>query len=133
MITGIGCDVVELNRIESVLAKHGQAFIEKVLSPSEIITYYRRSAANPKRGVMYLASRWAAKEAFSKALGTGLRNEVTLTDISVENNELGAPYLVFTGKLSNLVQNLKINCFISISDTDTVCMAMAVCERNSNG
>lgn len=133
MITGIGCDVVELNRIETVLAKHGQAFIEKVLSPSEIIIYYRRSAANPKRGVMYLASRWAAKEAFSKALGTGLRNEVTLTDISVENNELGAPYLVFSGKLRNLVQNLKINCFISISDTDTVCMAMVVCERNSNG
>ncbi len=133
MITGIGCDVVELVRIQKVLQRHEKIFLEKVLSPSEMATYLRRKSGNPKRGVMYVASRWAAKEAFSKALGTGIRDQVRLPDISVENNELGAPYLVFSGELGSLVQKMGLNCFISLSDTDTVCMAFAVCERKNNG
>lgn len=133
MITGIGCDVVELERIEKVLQRHEKVFLDKVLSSSELETYHKRKAGNSKRGLAFAASRWAAKEAFSKALGTGIRDQVRLTDISVKNNELGAPYLVFSGELKELVQKMGLDCFISLSDTDKVCMAVAVCERKNNG
>ena len=91
--------------------------------------YAVRCEASKERGYRYLASRWAAKEAFSKALGTGFRGDVNFSDISILNNELGAPYIQLSGKLAVQIKNQGLKCHVSISDTDSSAMAMVVIEK----
>ena len=69
------------------------------------------------------------KEAFSKALGTGFRGAVNFSDISILNNELGAPYIQLSGKLAVQIKNQGLKCHVSISDTDSSAMAMVVIEK----
>lgn len=88
MISGIGCDIVDIARIKKVCLRQPK-FCETVLSESEQPVYAVRCEASEERGYRYLASRWAAKEAFSKALGTGFAEPVNFSDISILNNELG--------------------------------------------
>ena len=73
--------------------------------------------------------RWGTKEAFSKALGTGFRGAVNFSDISILNNELGAPYVQLSGKLAVQIKNQRLKCHVSISDTDSSAMAMVVIEK----
>ncbi len=134
MIIGVGCDVVEVGRVRSVLERRGEDFVDCVLSKYEKNIYQARSRLSEKRGVLYLATRWAAKEALSKAFGTGIRGAVTFKVITVKNNELGAPYFEFEGELAEHVLGQKIVTHLTISDSETVCMAVAVCERiSANG
>ena len=126
MISGIGCDIVDIARIKKACLRQPK-FCETVLSESEQPVYAVRCEASEERG--YLASRWAAKEAFSKALGTGFRGAVNFSDISILNNELGAPYVQLSGKLAVQIKNQRLKCHVSISDTDSSAMAMVVIEK----
>ncbi len=129
MIVGIGCDIVEVKRIKKVLERRGKDFIATVLSPAERRVYRARRSANELRGTVYLASRWAAKEAFSKAFGSGIRGAVTFKNITVKNNKLGAPFFAFGGELSGIIEQKGITTHLTISDSETVCMAVVVCEK----
>uniref|UniRef100_UPI003FA7A101 holo-ACP synthase n=1 Tax=Salmonella enterica TaxID=28901 RepID=UPI003FA7A101 len=71
MIQGIGTDLCDVRRIRASLERHGERFAQKVLSEAELATWRARSARWPERGVRYLATRFSAKEAFSKAVGLG--------------------------------------------------------------
>ncbi|MFY8191507.1 MAG: holo-ACP synthase, partial [Limnohabitans sp.] len=73
MIYGIGTDLCDVRRIRASLEKHGDRFAQKVLSDAEFATYKSRGARWPERGVRYVATRFSAKEAFSKAIGMGMR------------------------------------------------------------
>lgn len=128
MISGIGCDIVDIARIKKACLRQPK-FCETVLSQSEQPVYAVRCEASEERGCRYLASRWAAKEAFSKALGTGFRGSVNFSDISILNNELGAPYVQLSGKLAVQIKNQGLKCHVSISDTDSSAMAMVVIEK----
>jgi len=124
MIYGIGIDVVEPHRIERLRHKYGERFARRVLTPLEWPGYVR--SGNP---VFYLANRFAAKEAFSKAMGTGFRYPVTLQCISVVQNAAGKPSLEFHPNLERLVTSHGIvRHHLTISDERALACACVVIE-----
>ncbi len=94
MIVGVGIDIVDAERIERLLRKHGDKFAHRILAVAE-----QPAFAASSRPVWFLANRFAAKEALSKALGTGLRYPVTLHAISVTSDDTGKPSFQFHGPL----------------------------------
>ena len=128
MIYGIGIDVVEPQRIARLIDKYGERFARRVLTSLEWGAFERTI-----RPVLFLANRFAAKEAFSKAMGTGFRYPVTLQCISVVQNKLGKPGLVFHPKLEALVQSVGIvGHHLTISDEKSLACACVVLEARSD-
>lgn len=126
MIFGIGTDVVAYSRIRELEEKYGERFAQRILTASEFEEY---AASNDK--ARYLMKRFAAKEAFAKAMGTGLRASVTLRRIGIGHDELGKPLLQFDDVLSNYVARLGItHHHLSISDEKDVAVAFVVLERD---
>jgi holo-[acyl-carrier protein] synthase len=125
MIYGIGIDVVEPRRISRLVERYGERFARRVLTPLEWPAYLRTA-----RPVLFLANRFAAKEAFSKAMGTGFRYPVTLQCISVVQNAAGRPSLAFHPNLEQLVSIRGIvNHHLTISDEANLACACVVLER----
>ena len=124
MIFGIGTDIVEVARIEASLAQFGDAFAEKILAESELASF---SESHIK--ARFLAKRFAAKEAFSKALGTGLRAPATFQNIAVSHDDLGKPILVLAAELQAFLSTKNIQkMHISISDEKNLAAAFVVLE-----
>lgn len=96
MIIGIGNDIVSVNRIKRLLEKNQKAFLQKILSGREIEVF---SSANPNNVAGYIANRFAAKEAFSKAIGTGIGKIVSFKDIEVLKTSKGRPYFECSAKM----------------------------------
>lgn len=96
-IAGIGLDLLRVDRVRLALDRWGDRFAEKILGPEELLKFHARRARDPARGVRFLATRFAAKEAFSKAVGTGFKAGVFMKDIGVVNAKSGAPTLALTG------------------------------------
>ncbi|MGL4821235.1 MAG: holo-ACP synthase [Bacilli bacterium] len=117
MIFGIGIDVVSLVRVESILARTPR-FVERILTPEELARFQLLSG---KRKCEYLGGRFAAKEAFSKAYGTGIGKHLSFQDISIGTNEFGAPIII-----CEKLQNKKA--FVSITHTDTEAFAQVIIE-----
>jgi holo-[acyl-carrier protein] synthase len=125
MIYGIGIDVVEPHRIARLLEKYGERFAHRVLTPKEWPGYAR--SANP---ILFVANRFAAKEAFSKAMGTGFRYPVTLQCISIVQDRRGKPGLEFQPILSQLIVSEGIiGHHVTISDEKSVVCACVVLEK----
>lgn len=121
MICGVGTDMVKISRIERVLADRGERFARRILSPAEFAVY--RETFNP---ACYLAKRFAAKEAASKALGTGI-GMVSWHDIEVYNDERGAPGLKFSGNAAGrMVQLGAGHGWLSLSDEGDYALAFVV-------
>ena len=97
MIFGLGTDIIRIDRIAAAVARHGDRFAQRILGPQEMEKYLRRKAKVETRGFRFLATRFAAKEAFSKAVGTGFKRGVFMKDIGVVNAPSGAPTLALTG------------------------------------
>jgi holo-[acyl-carrier protein] synthase len=124
MIYGIGIDVVEPQRVERLRDKYGERFARRVLTPLEWPGYLRTV-----RPVLFLANRFAAKEAFSKAMGTGFRYPVTLQCISVVQNAAGKPSLEFHPNLQRLISSRGIvGHHLTISDERALACACVVIE-----
>ena len=117
MIVGHGIDIEELASIEGAVTRH-KGFANRVLTAKEM---ERFSSLKERRQIEYLAGRWSAKEAFSKAMGTGI-GKLTFQDLEVLNNERGVPYFSqapFSGKI-----------WLSISHTDQFVTASVILEEN---
>lgn len=126
MIYGIGIDVVEPKRIARLLEKYGDRFARRVLTAVEWPGYMKTA-----RPVLFLANRFAAKEAFSKAMGTGFRYPVTLQCISVVQNRAGKPGFAFHPDLEALVQERGVRGqHLTISDEQNLACACVVLEKN---
>lgn len=123
MIVGIGTDIVSVARMEEALARHGQRFSERILTETEREEFGR--SPHPGR---FLAKRFAAKEAFSKALGTGIRPPVGFQTVFVEHDQMGKPLLGYAGALSPLMAERKLVAHISISDEKDHALAFVVIE-----
>ena len=124
MIYGIGIDVIQPQRVARLLEKYGQRFVDRVLTPQEQQRY-----VGTKQQVLFLANRFAAKEAFSKAMGTGFRYPVTLQCISVVQNSAGKPGLAFNEPLAALVRQRGITSHhLTISDESSLACACVVLE-----
>lgn len=128
MIFGIGTDIVEVARIEASLAQFGEAFAARILTAQELTSFIEKPTLNAQ--ARFLAKRFAAKEAFSKAFGTGLRGAVTFQNISITHDDLGKPMLVFSAELQALLDAKQMtNQHISISDEKNLAAAFVVLER----
>ncbi len=128
MIYGIGIDVVEPHRIARLMEKFGERFAHRILTPREWPGFQK--TVNP---VLFLANRFAAKEAFSKAMGTGFRYPVTLQCISIVSNRLGKPGLEFHPNLEALVRSEGIvGHHVTISDEKSLACACVVLEARSD-
>jgi holo-[acyl-carrier protein] synthase len=125
MIFGIGVDLVETSRIERLLTEYGERFARRVLTELEWPGYARTN-----KPVLFIANRFAAKEAFSKAMGTGFRYPVTLQNISVVQNKAGKPGFVLSEPLSALMEQQDIRGHhLTISDEKTMACAVAILEK----
>jgi len=125
MIYGIGIDVVEPQRIARLIEKYGDRFTRRVLTQLEWPAYLR--TAKP---VLFVANRFASKEAFSKAMGTGFRYPVTLQCISVVQNAAGKPGFSFHARLEELVRSRGIvSHHLTISDEQNLACACVVLEK----
>lgn len=124
MIYGIGTDLVEMGRIARLVEKYGERFAQRILTPEEWPEY--AASLHP---VAFLAKRFAAKEAFSKALGTGLRPPVSLAHIRVIRDRLGKPGLAFTPALAEFVRGKGVvRHHLSLSDEAALAWAFVVLE-----
>lgn len=117
MIFGIGCDIIEIERIKK--SCRSERFLNRCFSAAE----QAECAGNIAR----LAGCFAAKEAFSKSLGTGVRG-FGLSEVSVCHDELGKPFFAFSGNAEKIMQKHRLSAFLSISDTATHAMAISVLE-----
>lgn len=125
MIHGIGTDIVEYARVAAVYARHGECFARRVLSASELPELLAHS--DPAR---LLAKRFAAKEAFAKAVGSGLRHPVNLSRISIAHNAAGKPCLHYDATLSEHLSGLGITAsHLSLSDERAMVVAFVVLEK----
>lgn len=129
MIYGIGTDIVQICRINAALIRHGDRFAERILGTQELITYRTRNAQSSVRGVRYVASRFAAKEAFSKAVRLGLRMPMRWDAMQTLNDASGAPLVVTSGKLADWMASADLRAHISISDEADYAVAFVVVEQ----
>ncbi len=125
-ILGLGCDILEVSRLEGLLRKGRDVFIKRVLTPAEIDEYERRSDKSAIRGTLFVATRYCAKEAFSKAMGTGVGAQFSFQDLSVLNSDSGAPVLVYSERLENWLQSRRAQAKISISDEQNYVMSTVI-------
>jgi holo-[acyl-carrier protein] synthase len=124
MIFGIGTDIVEVSRIEDSLARFGNAFAERILNEQEWLSYSQSNTQS-----RFLAKRFAAKEAFSKALGTGIRAPATFQNIGIAHDDLGKPVLDIAPELQLLLDSKGIRFMhLSISDEKALAAAFVVLE-----
>ena len=125
MIYGIGTDIVEVKRIREALSKHGIALAKKILTSQELVTYKRTEGKEN-----FLAKRFAAKEAFAKAMGTGMRSPVNFKSIEIIHDSLGKPKIKTIPKLTLLVKSHNIkHCHLSISDEKNIAVAFVILEQ----
>lgn len=124
MIYGIGTDIVEVSRIEDSLARFGEPFARRILTEDEWQAF-----GQSQTKARFLAKRFAAKEAFSKALGTGLRAPATLQNIGVAHNDLGKPLFELAPDLMAHLEQRGIRvCHLSVSDEKALAVAFVVLE-----
>ena len=128
-IFGIGTDIVNIKRMEKSLKKYGFKFKKKIFSKKEIL--YCEKKKNPSS---YYAKRFAAKEAFTKALGTGIRKGISLKNIEISNNSKGKPHILLRGDLSKFVKkkikNKKYDIHLSLSDDKPWAQATVIISHN---
>ena len=128
MIVGIGTDICDIRRIEATFARRGERFAEKVLGAREIAVFRARRARVEARGLRYLATRFSAKEAFSKAIGLGLRMPMTLRACEILNVPSGKPTIELNGELATWFSARGWTAHVSVTDESDYAAAFVVVE-----
>ena len=124
MIYGVGSDIVEIERIKKALERFGERFAKRILCPSELARF-----ASHKQRANYLAKRFAAKEAFTKALGTGIHAPANWHGVWVKNLPSGKPVLEYSPALKSLLDTRKIvQSHLSLSDERGMALATVILE-----
>ena len=122
-VLGIGVDIIENSRIKSLLKK--KLFIKKIYGKNEI-----KFSKNINNKTNYFAKRFAAKEAFAKAIGTGIRKNLNFKDIEILNNKTGKPYYFISSKIKSIIKKKfhinKFDLFVSISDEKKYSIAFTI-------
>lgn len=129
MVHGIGTDICDVRRIRASLDKHGERFARKILSDAELATWKARSARWPERGVRYLATRFSAKEAFSKAVGLGMRMPMTWRLCEVGKLPSGQPVIVLHGGLKAWFEAQGLTALVSVTDESDYAASFVVVEK----
>jgi len=129
MIYGIGTDIIQISRIEAALARNGERFAEKILGPDEMEKYRCRKAKVEARGIRFLATRFAAKEAFSKAIGLGMHMPMTWRAMQTLNAASGKPVAVTSGVLKEFMEQNGLSAQVSITDEADYAVAFVIVEK----
>ena len=129
MIFGIGTDICDVRRIRQSLARHGDRFARKILSEAEFNTWQERSARWPERGVRYLASRFSAKEAFSKAIGLGMVGPMHWRQCEIGKLTSGKPTIVLHGELKEWFESRQLAAHVSLTDETDYAASFCVVEK----
>jgi holo-[acyl-carrier protein] synthase len=128
MIVGIGTDLIAIERIERVWRRHGERLCAHILSPDELTEF--ADVVDPPR---WLAKRWAAKEAFAKAAGTGMRAPLKWAGITIVHDEHGRPGIVLAPFIQHWLHRRGIDtCHLTISDERDIAIAFVVLERKES-
>ncbi len=122
MITGIGIDIIEISRINESIQQYGDAFLSKLFTENEI-----RYCSSKQFPVQHYAARFAAKEAFSKAVSTGWSGEFEWKNIEIQNDKTGKPDFVLYGKTAQTLSGYSV--FLSMSHSDSTVVAFVVIEK----
>jgi len=128
MIYGIGTDVCDVRRIAATLERRGERFAERVLGPHELMVFHERRAKVEARGVSYLATRFSAKEAFSKAIGLGMRSPMRWRDCEIVKAPSGKPLIRLHGELAAWFEQRALQAHVSVSDETDYATSFVVVE-----
>jgi len=126
MIIGIGTDILQIERLQAAYDRTQGRLAEKVLGPDELVIFKRRLARNHKRGIAFLATRFAAKEAFSKAIGLGMRMPMTWRSLQILNEASGKPVASYLGVLVRFMQERNWEAQITVSDEQDMAIAHVI-------
>ena len=128
MIYGIGTDLCDIRRIEATLDRRGERFAERVLGPAELQVFHARGARSGKRGVRFLATRFSAKEAFSKAIGLGIRWPMSWRACEILNEASGKPFLRLSGELAAWCAARSLVAHVTVTDESDYAASFVVVE-----
>ncbi|MBX3601757.1 MAG: holo-ACP synthase [Rubrivivax sp.] len=128
MIVGIGTDLCDLRRITATWERRGERFAERILGPGELQVFHARLARAPARGVRFLATRFSAKEAFSKAIGLGIRMPMTWRACEILNEPGGKPVIRLSGELAGWFAARGWVAHVSVTDETDYAAAYVVVE-----
>jgi holo-[acyl-carrier protein] synthase len=128
VIYGIGTDLVELHRIDAAVNRFGDRFVERILGPEELARYAARRARSAARGRAFLATRFAGKEAVSKAIGLGMRAPMSWQSVEIVNAPSGQPQVLAHGALAEFLAAKRLRLSVSVTDEQTMAMAFVVAE-----
>lgn len=127
MIFGIGTDLCDLRRIAATVERRGERFAQRVLGPQELRVFHARSERAPARGLRFLATRFSAKEAFSKAIGTGIHSPMTWRACEVLTEPSGKPFIQLSGELATWFEARSLRAHVTVTDeTDYVATFVVV-------
>lgn len=129
MIFGIGTDICDVRRIQATFQRQGERFVRKVLSDAEVQVWQQRTARSPERGIRYLATRFSAKEAFSKAVGLGMRLPMTWRRCEIANAPSGQPLIVLHGDLKQWFDAQGLKAHVSVTDETDYAASYVVVEH----
>ena len=132
MIYGVGTDICDVRRIRATLARQGDRFAAKVLSDAEFAIWQARTARWPERGWRYLATRFSAKEAFSKAVGLGMRMPMTWRLCEIAKLPSGQPHIVLHGGLKEWFEAKGLTAHVSVTDETDYAASFVVVETKDN-
>jgi holo-[acyl-carrier protein] synthase len=130
MIFGIGTDICDIRRVEATWQRQGERFVRKVLTDAEFTVWQRRSARWPQRGLRYLATRFSAKEAFSKAIGLGMRMPQSWRRCEITNLPSGQPVIVLHGELKTWFEGQGLRAHVTVTDETDYAASFVVVERD---
>lgn len=129
MIYGIGTDICDIRRIRASYSRHGERFAHKVLSDGELSTWKARSERWPERGIRYLATRFSAKEAFSKAIGLGMRMPMSWRLCEIAKQPSGKPVIVLHGGLKEWFESQGLRAHVTVTDESDYAASFVVVEK----
>ena len=136
MIIGIGIDLISNDRIKKILKKFGKNFKEKIFSKNELNDFenrYKNQDKLTQNAINFFAKRFASKEAFSKALGTGIGRGIDFNDIEISNDKLGKPFIKILNnkeaKIKEILNCQEFNIHLTISDEKSISGAVVIIEK----
>jgi len=136
MIIGIGIDLISNDRIKKIIKKFDQNFKEKIFSKNELNDFenrYKKQEKLNSNAINFFAKRFASKEAFSKALGTGIGRGIDFNDIEISNDKFGKPFIKILNnkeaKIKEILNCEKFNIHLTISDEKSISGAVVIIEK----
>ncbi|MBN4665655.1 holo-ACP synthase [Pandoraea nosoerga] len=129
-VFGVGTDILQISRVVGVMSRTNGRFAQRILGPEELKVYHARQKRSEVRGLAYLCTRFAAKEAVSKAIGLGMRWPMTWRAVQTLNAPSGKPMVVVSEELAQWLAERQLSIEISITDEKDYAVAFAIASRN---